>query len=292
MQRRNVNIAVAGALALWASVGLRAADPEGGQAAPSFAPVDQAFGDLDSLMTSLRQVEVGLNLNGEQTSLFRLDPLTNPSDSFGQPVLYRLGPGFRARVNRLDYLVLANPFPVGKLRKNDFGVNVAGRDGIFIEGATANTVYDLRPISIQGPDGQLDLSGLRMPDGSDAWLDLRLDSRVNRRRNLTLSYAPTATVEPRGRQGRPDAAAEPSDRLQQVWPAEVRRERNAQPAPRHPVPPRPQAPPAPTQQPAPALDAANDTPDGDSTPNQGVQEPATSELPKPESRRAVLFLSL
>ncbi len=182
-----------------------------------YSPVDQAFEDLDPLMTSLRRVEVGLNLNGEQTSLFRL---TDEVDSTGQPVMYRLGPGFRARVNRLDYVVIANPFPVPNVRRSDLAVNVAGQDGLFIEAPTANTVYDLRPIPLQGEGGRLDFSPLiesgeaeRVPDPR---LNRRLDPRVGSNWPAPMERANA------WRDGLPDLKGDPNFRLQQVWPRDVR----------------------------------------------------------------------
>jgi len=186
----------------------------------SFAPVDQAFGDLDPLMTSLRRTEVGLNVDGEQTSLFRMDPWVNPGDTFELPTYYRLGPGFRARVNRLDYLVIANPFPIPNVRKSDLGVNVAGLDGLFVEAPAGEVVYDLRPIPIIH-EGRLDLSDLMPPYAIYDRPDDRVDRMVDRRRSYQVDRAPVATDDLQAA-GLPEALRQPHYRLQQVWPHEMR----------------------------------------------------------------------
>ncbi len=207
---------------------------EASPAQPAFAPVDQAFGDLDPLMTSLRRVEIGLNDNGEQTSLFQLDPYGETVDSTGQPIYYRLGPGFRARVNRLDYVVIANPFPVRKIRQSDLGVNVAGLDGLFVEFPTANTVYDLRPIVLRDADGRLNLSPLADQPPAIQQPDPRLDTRIDPR----VRYGYNPTLEPDiQRTGLIDALHDPNARLRQVWPAENRTMYGPRPVLRRPTTP-------------------------------------------------------
>ena len=101
-------------------------------------PVDQAVEDLDPLARSLRQVSRGLHVYGEQTSLFK--PIVIDGEAHREPVYYRLGPGFTARVNRLDYLV---PRGEDEIRLNE----APEVDGEFAELIPADTVFELRPIS-------------------------------------------------------------------------------------------------------------------------------------------------
>lgn len=110
--------------------------------AQQLVPVDQAVGDLDPLARSQRTIQVGLRSTGEQTALFELRPdpagRTTPGPLIDAPVYYRVGPGFRARVDRLDYLVVTP--------EQTLGLNSAPRrDGEFYELIPANTVFDLRP---------------------------------------------------------------------------------------------------------------------------------------------------
>jgi hypothetical protein len=130
---------------------LVAAPPE------QWRPIDQAVEDLDALGTSLRRVEPGLRSDGEQTSLFQ-----TPADEFGQSQLYRVGPGFRARVDRVDYLVRRD--------RRDVAFNVAPRrDGEFVELAPTQTVYELTPMpTIVAPP----------PPGADARVNRQVDGRV------------------------------------------------------------------------------------------------------------------
>jgi hypothetical protein len=116
-------------------------------------PIDQAVGDLDPLSRSLRHMPFGLRSDGEHTSLFALplspDAADRPMELY-QPTntlsdghrfrYYRVGPGFRARVQRLDYLVRRN---VKEMARNE----APQRDGQFFEDPGIGAVYDLEPIS-------------------------------------------------------------------------------------------------------------------------------------------------
>ncbi len=131
-------------------------------------PVDQAVGDLDPLSTSLRRVELGLRPDGEQTSLYRIDqPAFNPNSDDGggyapgealptAPAYYRLAPGFRARLERMDYMR-------------------SGSDGQFVELIPANTVFELDPLRGQPPPVP---AAEPLPDYR---IDLRIDGRVDAR---------------------------------------------------------------------------------------------------------------
>src|SRR5436190_889208 len=67
-------------------------------------PIDQAVGDLDALSTSLRSLERGLRSNGEQSSLYAVSAQSVIDGRYDrQNQLYRVGPGFLARVDRLEY---------------------------------------------------------------------------------------------------------------------------------------------------------------------------------------------
>jgi len=123
-------------------------------------PVDQAVEDLDVLSTGLRRVEPGLRDVGEQTRLYRVDA---GDAAGGAATYYRVGPGVRARVHRVEYLI---PVSRRTYRRNITPV----RDGAFRERAAENTVYDLRPVRGASP----------MPDDGDAG-EARIDGRVDGR---------------------------------------------------------------------------------------------------------------
>ncbi len=103
-----------------------------GQQARTPRPVDQAVEDLDITARSLRQVETGLGAPGQHTQLFS----AGYDDLFEMPVYYRVEPGFVARVNRIDYLVVND----NELRLNE----APDADGQFIELIPPNTVFELR----------------------------------------------------------------------------------------------------------------------------------------------------
>ncbi|MEX0774113.1 MAG: hypothetical protein WD042_00220 [Phycisphaeraceae bacterium] len=130
-------------------------------------PVDQAVADLDPLAVGMRQMQAGLRDDGEQSSLFRVElpagdrPASVRPEATSNAVYYRIGPGFRARVERVDYLV-----PVDR-KKKKYMLDIAPKqDGEFIEVSPMDTVYDLRPVppgatvapepQISGPDYRID----------------------------------------------------------------------------------------------------------------------------------------
>jgi len=193
-------------------------------------PVDQAVADLDLLSTSMRRVEVGLRVHGEQTSLFR-PPVTHTLSGPSRPQYYRVGPGYVARVDRMDYLV---PRPRGQLGLNQAAI----ADGRFIEIIPANTVFDLRPINRMLPSavaGRLASRqvaplipghypqiqrwpgvaapkvGTKFESPLDLRIDPRIDMRVDPRRDTRINMASHAPVQnPRrtiARPSRPPSSA-------------------------------------------------------------------------------------
>lgn len=122
---------------------------------PISIPIDQAVADLDPLARSLRRIQPGLRQDGEQTSLFAV-PLTDDAAAIDGPMeiyqptnaltdgqryrYYRVGPGFRARVQRLDYLVRRG-------RRNVAYNEAPHLDGYFLESAGIAAVYELEPLS-------------------------------------------------------------------------------------------------------------------------------------------------
>jgi hypothetical protein len=124
-------------------------------------PIDQAVGDADKLATSLRRVDVGLRSDGEQTSLFRVQPSQYLPQTF-----LRVAPGLRARVERVDYLI--------RTGKKTFEMNISPRrDGQFLELVPANTVFDLRPVERAIPSTPL------APDDESPAVNAVVDSRVD-----------------------------------------------------------------------------------------------------------------
>ncbi len=155
-----------------------------GQPQQGWVPVDQAVADLDPLATSLRDLSPGLRLDGEHTSLFewRQPPTIDPADTSNttphepsltpplqpQPVYYRVGPGFRARLNRLDYQIRG--------------------DGRFAETIPNNTVFELNPL-VRSPlsvSPNLGWNDTRVDHRLDTRLDTRLNARVDTPTNATL----------------------------------------------------------------------------------------------------------
>ena len=127
-------------------------------------PVDQAVADLDQLSTSLRRIESGLRSDGEQTSLYRVTD--DSTVAAASPVYYRVGPGFRARLHRIDYVV-----PVSRRSAR---MNVTPRrDGQFFELIAADTVFDLRPRPTNASPPS--------PPAPDYRIDARIDGRIDGR---------------------------------------------------------------------------------------------------------------
>lgn len=158
-----------------------------------YAPVDQAVADLDRLTISLRRVEPGLRVgDGEKTALFA--PMQWPGQSSRAMVaaipdrtsdssspFYRIGPGFRAKVDRIDYLI--------KIDKHEYAVNVAPiQDGKFIELVSPNTVFDLQPVlpipatvSTQAAQAVQALPDWSLPRQIDAHLERRIERQIQPR---------------------------------------------------------------------------------------------------------------
>jgi hypothetical protein len=152
--------------------GAAQAVPEGWQ------PVDQAVADLDRLSVSQRKVEVGLRYDGEQTSLFRAPTQVPYRPGFGpqsDEPYYRVGPGFIARVTRLDYIV--------RVGREGTAYNIKPRrDGEFLELVTANTRFELRPLEAIAPRVPLrQLPPARSPQLQGP-MDLRLNFQVEPQR--------------------------------------------------------------------------------------------------------------
>ncbi len=190
---------------MWCLAGVLIAAATVGAQAQELVPVEQAVEDLDPLARSLRRVEPGLYIYGQQTSLFRLQP-TDPNNLSGQ-IYYRIGPGFRARVSRIDYLSLTTDFVPRRFRPQDFRLNVQPRiDGAFIELFGPNTVFDLTnptlpPLAAPAPvdpyqdpfvqyQNEPTLNNQMIPQ-IDYRLDTRIDTRIDARIDRQLSNIPS-----------------------------------------------------------------------------------------------------
>lgn len=144
--------------------------------------VDPAVGDLDPLSVSQRTVEgnhstLGLFTTG--ATLYR-----SPEDLMQKPIYYRIGQGYRARVDRVDYVVLDREDP-GTRRNPNYVTNETPRvDGEFVERIPANAVFELTLPGRASPLDKLDLRDTlpALPDHRVApVLDHRLDTRVDGR---------------------------------------------------------------------------------------------------------------
>jgi len=101
-------------------------------------PVDQAVEDLDPLSRSHRVIHNGISLLGDETQMYVLDP---PAGSNAAPVYYRIGRGFRARMNRMHYMVRMKwPFDLFYTMHQSPRV-----PGEFWEVAPLDTVWELDP---------------------------------------------------------------------------------------------------------------------------------------------------
>ena len=151
-------------------------------------PVDQAVDDLDPLSVSMRRIEVGLRIDGEQTSLFKT---VGRDSQFGAPQYYRIGPGFTARVNRMDYLVLRDGG-----RRPQLDMNISPRvDGEFLELIPADTLFEIQPLGPHTLSYPLTFEAQPRGRGQapihtqwriDNAVDTRIDLRINRRINKDL----------------------------------------------------------------------------------------------------------
>lgn len=184
----------------WLGILCAACLPALAVASRQLQPVDQAVDDLDSLAVSMRHVEVGLRVDGEQTSLFRT---VGRDSQLGKTQYYRIGPGFTARVKRMDYLVLR-----GGGRRPQLHLNITPRvDGEFFELIPADTVFEIQPLdphALSYPsalDAQPPRSALapistqrRIDNAVDTRIDSRIDSRIDLRINKDLDrQQPTLT---------------------------------------------------------------------------------------------------
>lgn len=217
------------------ALGLYLAAPVDARMSGQLQPVDQAVGDLDLLSTSMRRVEVGLRVGGEQTGLFR-PPVTNTLSGASRPPYYRVGSGYVARVERMDYLVSR---PRGHWGLNQAAVN----DGRFMEVIPANTVFELRPINRKLPtvgmaglperkaasltpfahyqtkNGQVVVASQgpqRMEHHLNLLIDPRIDLRTDSRRNSRVNAAPHLPIYRQDRTLTPTRAGS-SMRLYERW---------------------------------------------------------------------------
>jgi hypothetical protein len=157
-----------------------------------WTPVEQAVGDLDPLSRSLRQVETGIGQFGQGTSLYQVDGRAlNPVSLHQEPMYYRMSPGVRARVGRMDYLV--------PTEEGDVALNMPpGPDGRLLELIPPNTVFDL---ALPGQGSLLDAvlappmlgpdQRLSSPPG-DARLNGRIDGRLDQRVNGRVESRPSS----------------------------------------------------------------------------------------------------
>ncbi len=134
-------------------------------------PVDQTVADLDPLARSYRQMEAGLRYEGEHNSRLYTTISGDQYSAFamsgalGTPVkqqYYRIGKGFIARVDRINYLMYA--------RDGELSMNVTPReDGQYIEMIGPNTVFELQPLQTN-------------PAPAPQLYDARINARIEPRR--------------------------------------------------------------------------------------------------------------
>ncbi len=158
-----------------------------GQPPAYLVPIDQAVTDQDPLARSLRVVQVGLRHDGEQTSLFGSPD--RGSGRFEDEMFYRVGPGFRARLSRMDYIV-----PVARDRDRiiaEMNINPVV-DGHFLEQPHSHLVWELEPRPLESGPLPLHPPDVAEPDPVDAEQppaemfqrrldDARIDGRIDGR---------------------------------------------------------------------------------------------------------------
>lgn len=143
----------------------------GGMVGGAVGGVDQAVSDLDPLTVGMRRVEPGIKIDdGEHTLLYAvyspdMPSALSPVMKYGQlmpmPVYYRMGQGFRARMDRMDYLI--------QIDRRHYESNVSPKvDGRFIEVAPANMVFDLRPLPAGLPGSSQPVGASPQLSGSSA----------------------------------------------------------------------------------------------------------------------------
>ena len=137
-------------------------------AAPAdWRPVDQTVEDLDLLARSLRRIEPGLNVNGQQTSMFRV---AEGAPGHARSHYVRVGPGFRMVLDQPEYLVVDG--------SDSIALNRAARhEGEYLELIPANAVFDLRPLG-QFAGEQPKAQPPPAPNFIDARIDGRVDGRI------------------------------------------------------------------------------------------------------------------
>ena len=138
-------------------------------------PVDQTVGDLDEHSTSLRHVQPGLAQFDAASALRQVPASAQDARKagmlpapHGQRYLFE-APGFRAYLDRPEYVVIGPPDTGGTVRRNI----TPGIDGGFLPLIPANTVFDLRPQPPQRITPPAD------NDADDNWVDTRLDTRMS-----------------------------------------------------------------------------------------------------------------
>lgn len=169
-------------------------------------PVDQAVTDLDPLATSLRQIETGLNVYGQDTLLYRIAPGNSTFNLNGyRPTFLRLGPGFQAQVNRIDYLSLvSDPLP-DQIRSKDMAINAQPRiDGAFAELIGPDTVFDLThpllpALFVKSPSVRS--GSFENQYGDEIKHDMRLDLLVDYRLDALVDKRIDSYQQPNSQQG-------------------------------------------------------------------------------------------
>ncbi|MCE9591613.1 MAG: hypothetical protein K8S99_13940 [Planctomycetes bacterium] len=147
-------------------------------------PIDRAVGDIDPLSRSLRTVERGLRYGGEHSEVYKpsdaaLANIPTARSSAASPITsiyYLFGPGYLARVPRLNYVVRRADHTIGT---NE----TPGIDGRLIPRVTNDLVYLIDQVPLRPGYRPEVTPGGPAPSQrvEPARVDLRVDARLDRR---------------------------------------------------------------------------------------------------------------
>lgn len=193
MLRRVALTVVLAAGPVWGQVRPHEVSPAGQR----MRPVDQAVEDMDPNAVSTRRVEIGLGVDQTQNSALFVEQV--PVDLVHKPQYWRIGPGFRARVDRIDYVTLHRQDPGTRRNPNLVLNQMPAADGFYAELTGPNTIFELTTpgespiyrIPTRQAAPVIDYAAAPPQDMRiDGRLDYLVDGRINTRVDGELMQAP------------------------------------------------------------------------------------------------------